>query len=95
MLTKVNYEELQRVISLIENSNFNIESLKPIFSGKVKNQKINEHTSSLIFEEVSKSISAIVVGSQDEKISSITFYGDINITPKQLYDTYKIFSESD
>lgn len=95
MLNIINYEELQRVIDLMEdNGNCEIERLRSIFPGKVKVQIINEHSSTFIFEGVSKLISTIVVGCQDGKICSITFYGEIEISPEDLYSRYKIFSDS-
>jgi hypothetical protein len=88
MTPNINGEELQNVISSIETSNYVPESLVRRFKGKVSNQNINESTYTILIEDISKSLSTVFIGCQNSKIASVTFYGAIEITPKQLLNIY-------
>jgi hypothetical protein len=94
MITKIDIDQLWEIVQLIEKNNHDPLSLTTALQGDILKQVINKNDYSIIIRNISESLSAVVIGCNDDKISVVTFYGTIYITPEQVFNIYKTYKET-
>ncbi|SFP79718.1 hypothetical protein [Parafilimonas terrae] len=92
-ISQIKIEDIQTIYFLIESNNYSCNRLIEIIDKNVTTQKINENESTIILNKVSENISTIVLGCEISRIKTITFYGNINVTPKELWNIFKKYRE--
>src|SRR4051812_45899538 len=94
ILTTINIDIVKDVAHFVENNYYDCNTLLNAIKGKVTNQRISDNANSIIIEGVSDKIATIVIGCNDNMITYITFYGLIDINPKELSLLFKDSRES-
>jgi hypothetical protein len=87
-------DEVKRIVELVETNLFELKNFMKNVNGTVTTQNTDEKHLTTIVKDISESISAIVIGSAHSKIYSITIYGSIEITPKDLYVLFGSYREA-
>jgi hypothetical protein len=93
-IDKISLASIKEIISFVDAENFDCKCLLKITEGQVSAQQASGSINSLIIKSVSDTIATIVVGCVINKIQSITFYGDIDITPSELYSEFVNYREN-
>jgi len=94
MVTQITIDSIVVIGQQILNSGQKCSSIDHLIKGERKDQKINDDYNKIIFYNVSSDIKTVVIDCMHDTIESITVYGTLNVTPRQLYLKYNNFRET-
>lgn len=87
-ITKINLLNIESTIAQIESNKFMCSKLAHAFKGNIEYSKIDENKNKYIIRNHSEIINVIIIDCTSDKVDAITFYGELDITCKELNELF-------
>jgi hypothetical protein len=86
--------DIELIANMIEKNNNDCHSILSSVNGEVERQHIDVGYDKVIVRNVSDKITMAVIDCKEQKIKSITFYGKIEISRKELLEMFPTYRKA-